>query len=179
MLDEIKEDEVPKAPENKKQQQVPETPETIRKYTRLSRPPKQFSPSLYYLLMNDFGELKCYEEAMQVETRKKWEQGMNEEMDSLVRNHTWDLVEFPAGKRALKNKWVYRLKEEGGGKKWYKARLVVNGFAQKKGIDFDEIFSLVVKMTSIRTILSLVVVEYLHLEQLHVKITFLHGDLEE
>ena len=55
----------------------------------------------------------------------------------------------------------------------------LKGFAQKKGIDFDEIFSLVVKMTSIRTILSLVVVEYLHLEQLDVKTTFLHGDLEE
>ena len=46
--------------------------------------------------MTDFGEPKCYEEAMEVETKKKWEQGMNEEMDSLVRNQTWDLVEFPA-----------------------------------------------------------------------------------
>jgi hypothetical protein len=71
------------------------------------------------------------------------------------------------------------LKEEYGGKKQYKARLVVKGFAQKKGIDFDEIFSPVVKMTSIRTILSLVVVEYFHLEQLDVKTNFLHGDLEE
>ena len=53
------------------------------------------------------------------------------------------------------------------------------GFAQKKGIYFDEIFSPIVKMTSIRTILSLVVVEYLDLEQLDVKTTFLHGDLEE
>jgi hypothetical protein len=56
------------------------------------------------------------------------------------------------------------LKEEDGGEKRYKARLVVKGFAQKKGIDFDEIFSPVVKMTSIRTILSLVAVEDLHLE---------------
>ena len=58
----------------------------------------------------------------------------------------------------------YRLKEEDGGKKQYKARLVVKGFAQKKGIDSDEIFSLVVKMTSIKSILSLVAVEDLHLE---------------
>ena len=64
----------------------------------------------------------------------------------------------------MQNKWVYRLKEEDGGKKRYKARLVVKGFAQKKGIDFDEIFSPVLKMTSIRTILSLVEVEDLHLE---------------
>jgi hypothetical protein len=71
------------------------------------------------------------------------------------------------------------LKEEDGGKKWYKARLVVNGFAQKKGIYFDEIFYLVVKMTSIRTILSLVEIQYFHIEHLDVKTTFLHGDLKE
>jgi hypothetical protein len=63
--------------------------------------------------------------------------------------------------------------------KWYKARLVVKRFAQKKGIDFSEIFSPVVKMTSIRTILSLVAVEDFHIEQLYVKTTFLHGDLDE
>jgi hypothetical protein len=67
------------------------------------------------------------------------------------------------------------LKEEYGGKNQYKARLVVKGFAQKKGIYFDEIFSPVVKMTSIRTILSLVSVEDLHLEQLNVKTIVLHG----
>ena len=53
------------------------------------------------------------------------------------------------------------------------------GFIQKKGIDFDEIFSPVVKMNSIRTILSLGAAEDLHLEQLDVKIAFLHGNLEE
>ena len=72
-----------------------------------------------------------------------------------------------------------KLKEEVGGKKQYKDILVVKGFAQNKGIDFDEIFSSVVKMTSIRTILILVAVEDLHLEQLDVKKAFLHGDLEE
>eukprot|EP00253_Pinus_taeda_P023348 PITA_23348 len=104
---------------------------------------------------------------------------MEEEMDSLMHNSTWDLARLPAGKTTLKNKWVYRMKEEDGGKQRYKARLVVKGFAQKKWVDFDEVFSPVVKMTSIRTILRLVAVEYLHLEQLDVKTTFLHGHLEE
>ena len=72
---------------------------------------------------------------------------MKEEMDSLVNKQTSDLVQFPAGKRALQNKWVYKLKEEDGVKKRYKDILVVNGFAQKKCIDFDEIFSTVVKIT--------------------------------
>ena len=105
--------------------------------------------------------------------------GRNERGNGLlVNNHTWDLVQLPTGKRALHNKWVYRLKEEDGGKKRYKARLVVKGFAENKGIDFHEIFSLVVKMTSIMNILSIVAIEDLHLEQLDVKTTFLHGDLE-
>ena len=116
---------------------------------------------------------------MQVESRKKWELSMEEEMDSLMHNQTWDLVRLLARKTTLQNKWVYRLKGEDGGKQRYKAKIVVKGFAQKKGIDFDEIFSHVVKMNSIRTILSLVSVEDLHLEQLDVKTIFLHGDLEE
>ena len=74
------------------------------------------------------------------------------------------MVDFRAGKRSLQDKWVYKFKEEYRGKKRYKARLFVKGFAQKKGINFDEIFSHVVKMMSIRTILSLVAVEDLHLE---------------
>ena len=71
------------------------------------------------------------------------------------------------------------MKEEEGGKKRFKARLVVKGFTQKKGIDFDEIFSPIVKMTSIHIVLSLVATEDLHLEQLDVKIAFSHGDLDE
>ena len=53
---------------------------------------------MYYLLLTDSGEPECYEEAMQVGTKKKWEQGMKEEMDSLVNNQTKDLVQLPAGK---------------------------------------------------------------------------------
>jgi hypothetical protein len=130
-------------------------------------------------LLTDSSETECYEEEMHADTKMKWEKGMEEEMDSLVNNHNWDLIQFPSGKRALQNKWVYKLKEEDGRKKWYKDRLVVKGFAQNKGIDFDEIFSPIVKMTSIRTILSLVAIEDLHLEQLDVKPNFLHGDLLE
>ena len=60
-------------------------------------------------------------------------------MDSLVHKQTWKLVRFPAGKTQFWNEWVYRLKEEDEGKYRYKDRLVVKGFVQKKGIEFDEI----------------------------------------
>jgi len=67
---------------------------------------------------------------------------MEEEMNSLLENKTWELVNLPKGRKALQNKWVYRIKHEGDEKKErYKARLVVEGFAQKEGIDFTEIFS--------------------------------------
>lgn len=104
---------------------------------------------------------------------------MKEEMDSLLQNQTWDLVNLPKGRRTLTNKWVYRLKDEGNGKQRYKAMLVVKSYDQKKGIDYDEIFSLVFKMTSIRIIISIVSSKNLFLEQLDAKTTFLHGDLEE
>ena len=66
MLDEIKENEVPKAPKNQEQQEVPKTPTNVRKSTKLSRPPERFSHSLYYLLMTGSSEPECFEEAMQV-----------------------------------------------------------------------------------------------------------------
>ena len=100
-------------------------------------------------------------------------------MDSLLGNQTWELIELPVGKKALHNKWVYRIKNKHDGSKRYKTRLVVKGFQQKEGIDYIEIFSPVVKMSIIRLVLGMMVAENLHLEQLDVKTTFLYGDLEE
>ena len=88
------------------------------------------------------------------------------------------LTELPAGNRALLNKWVFKNKTELDGKRRFKARLVVKGYSQRKGIDYAEIFSHVVKLTSIRILLSVVESENLHLEQMDVKTVFLHGDLD-
>eukprot|EP00262_Sarcandra_glabra_P002867 TRINITY_DN13256_c0_g2_i3.p1 TRINITY_DN13256_c0_g2~~TRINITY_DN13256_c0_g2_i3.p1 ORF type:complete len:150 (-),score=28.25 TRINITY_DN13256_c0_g2_i3:17-415(-) len=99
-------------------------------------------------------------------------------MDSLYKNQTWELTKLPKGKRAIGCKWVYKQKSESGGTR-YKARLVAKGYAQKEGVDYNEVFSPVVKHTSIRVLLSIVAQLDLELEQLDVKTTFLHGDLEE
>jgi hypothetical protein len=56
---------------------------------------------LYYLLLTDSSEPECYEEAMQVETKNKWEKGMKEKMDSLENNQTWDLVQFACKKKSI------------------------------------------------------------------------------
>ena len=101
-------------------------------------------------------------------------------MDSLHKNHTYELVKLPKEKKALKNKWFYRIKqEEHMLHPRYKARLVVKGFSQKKCVDFDEIFSPMVKMTSIRVIFGLVARFNLEVGQMDVKTTFLHSDMEE
>ena len=90
-----------------------------------------------------------------------------------------ELTELLVKKKVLHNKWVYRIKKEHDGRKRYKARLVVKGFQQKKGIDYSYIFSPIVKMLTIKLALGMVAAENLHLEQLDVKRAFLHGDLEE
>ena len=95
-------------------------------------------------------------------------------------NHTYDLVKLPKGKRVLENKWVFRLKvEEHCSQPRYKARLLVKGFNQKKGVDFEDIFSPIVKMSSIRVVLKIAASINLEIEQLDVKTVFLHGELEE
>jgi ATP-binding cassette subfamily B (MDR/TAP) protein 1 len=65
---------------------------------------------------------------------------MKDEMNSLLKNKTWELTTLPKGKKALQNKWVYRVKIEHDGSKRFKERLVVKGFQQKKGIVYSEIF---------------------------------------
>ncbi|GKB28302.1 retrovirus-related pol polyprotein from transposon TNT 1-94 [Tanacetum coccineum] len=106
---------------------------------------------------------------------------MKEEMSSLKKNHTWELVDQPPGQKLISCKWLYKIKEgiEGVQKPRYKARAVARGFTQRAGIDYNEVFSPVVRHTSIGVILSLTACEDYELEQLDVKTAFLHGNLEE
>lgn len=147
--------------------------------TRKRKPSTRY-PSDDYVTLTDGGEPECYDEAMESDEKKKWLDSMQDEMKSLHDNHTFDLVKFPKGKKALENRWIFRVKQESTSTSpRYKARLVVKGFRQRKGVDFNEIFSSVVKMSSIRTMLSLAATLNLEVEQMDVKTAFLHGDLEE
>jgi hypothetical protein len=86
-------------------------------------------------------------------------------MDALEKNEAWDLVELPMGSKVVGCKWVSKLKRCLNDKvQWYKERLVENGYPQMQGIDFHEIFSLLVKFVSIRVLLALVSLHNLELE---------------
>ena len=82
----------------------------IRKSSKNIRPPQRYSPALNYLLLTDDGEPECYDEALQDENSSKWELAMKDEMDSLLGNQTWELIELLVGKKALHNKWVCKIK---------------------------------------------------------------------
>ncbi|MCO5596256.1 hypothetical protein L7F22_050316 [Adiantum nelumboides] len=103
---------------------------------------------------------------------------MKRELSSIAKNKTWKLVPLPKGRKALPCKWVYK-KKIASNVENYKARLVAKGFKQEYGVDFQEIFSPVVKMTTLRMLLALVATEDMELDQMDVITAFLHGDLEE
>lgn len=129
----------------------------------------------------DCNEPRSYEEAMRSKDSEKWNARMDDEMESLRKNRTWDLVDLPKGKKTIGCKWIYKYKPgiPGVEDPRHKSRLVVKGYSQKEGIDYQEIFSPVVKHVSIRLMLSMVVEKDLELEQLDVKTAFLHGEIEE
>jgi hypothetical protein len=160
-------------------EEIPQPTPRISTWER--NPPKRYTDfvSSVVLITND-GEPSCYQEAINDIDYAKWKMEMKEEMDSLVKNKTWDLVELPKDRKVVGCKWVYKLKKGVDGKiERYKSRLVAKGYSQMEGIYFHEIFSPVVKLVSIRIVLALVSFLYLELEQLDVKTTFLHGDLDK
>ena len=81
---------------------------------------------------------------------------MNKEIDALMANDTWDFVDLSIGKKAISSKWIYKVKlKSDGSLERFKARLVIRGFTQQYGIDYQEVFSPMVKMAIIRSIIAI------------------------
>jgi histone deacetylase 1/2 len=105
---------------------------------------------------------------------------MELEYQALMKNGTWTLVPPRSGINIIDCKWVFKVKTHADGSiERYKARLVAKGFKQRYGLDYEDTFSHVVKPTTIRILLSLVVTHGWSLRQLDVQNAFLHGVLEE
>jgi hypothetical protein len=105
---------------------------------------------------------------------------MKEEMDAIEDNQTWTLCDLSQGRRAISLKWVSKLKyNEHGEVVKYKARLVVKGYAQRRGIDYDEVFAPVARLDTIRLLIALAAHKGWEVHHLDVKSPFLNGDLLE
>jgi hypothetical protein len=115
-----------------------------------------------------------------MQTEAHWVKAMNEELDQIEKNKTWDLVPRPNDKNVIGTKWVYRNKlNEDGQIVRNKAILVCKGYAQVEGVDFEETFSPVARIEAIRMFLAFACYKKFKVYQMDVKSTFLNGDLEE
>ncbi|RVX02654.1 Retrovirus-related Pol polyprotein from transposon TNT 1-94 [Vitis vinifera] len=111
---------------------------------------------------------------------KRWRVAMQEELNMIDKNNTWELVDRPSHKKPIGVKWVYRTKLNSDGSiNKHKARLVVKGYAQMFGVDFSETFAPVARLDTIRMLLALAAQRKWKIYQLDVKSAFLNGYLEE
>uniref|UniRef100_A0A2N9J9T3 Reverse transcriptase Ty1/copia-type domain-containing protein n=1 Tax=Fagus sylvatica TaxID=28930 RepID=A0A2N9J9T3_FAGSY len=109
-----------------------------------------------------------------------WREAVNDEMDSILSNNTWVLVDLPPGSNTIGCKWVFRRKYRTDGTiQTFKVRLVAKGFRQREGIDYFDTYAPVARITSIRVLIALASIYKLVLHQMDVKTTFLNGDLDE
>jgi hypothetical protein len=113
---------------------------------------KLHSPEQRHLALLSTVEPNSFEEA---NTDEHWIKAMEEELDQIEKNETWELVPRPKDKNVIGTKWVFRNKlNEDGQVTRNKARLVCKGYAQVEGIDFEETFSPVSRMEAVRLILA-------------------------
>jgi hypothetical protein len=105
---------------------------------------------------------------------------MEEELNQIEKNKTWELVPRPKNKNVIGTKWVFRKKlNEGGKVTRNKARLVCKGHAQVEGIDFKETFFPIARLETIRIFLASVCFKNFKAYQINAKLAFLNGNLEE
>lgn len=150
------------------------TPQSqLRRSTRTRRPNLRYANAA---IIEEATEPETFEEASQ---SSEWMTAMKEEIDALQQNQTWDFVPKPRDVKPISCKWVYKLKRRPDGSiERYKARLVARGFSQQYGLDYDETFSPVAKLTTVRVLLALASNKDWNLWQMDVKNAFLHGELD-
>ena len=151
----------------------------VRRSAR-ERRPLDFYSTHVNMASEASNEPASMKEAIESPDKEKWTDAIQKEMDSLYENEVWDLVKLPKDRNAVGSKRVFKQKVGSNGQvERYKARLVAQGFSQKRGLDYDETFSPVVRFESLRTINALAVNNGMKLHQMDVTTAFLNGELEE
>jgi hypothetical protein len=119
------------------------------------------------------------QEALEM-NREEWQQAMDTEWDTLIKKNVFELTDLPPDKKAIKSKWIFKLKVNADGKvECYRARLVAKGFAQMHGVDYTETFSPVVSYPALRVLIALAAKLELKINHLDVTATFLNGELSD
>nr|ABA96226.1 retrotransposon protein, putative, Ty1-copia subclass [Oryza sativa Japonica Group] len=146
--------------------------------SKRQRVAKSFGDDYIVYLVDDTP--RTIEEAYSSPDADCWKEAVRSEMDSIMSNGTWEVVERPYGCKPVGCKWVFKkkLRPDGTIEK-YKARLVAKGYTQKEGEDFFDTYSLVARLTTIRVLLALAASHGLLVHQMDVKTVFLNGELEE
>ena len=123
---------------------------------------------------------RTYEEAIKSMDSNFWKEAIKSEIDSIMSNHTWELVDLPKGSKPIDSKWIFKrkLRPDGSIEK-FKARLVIKGYTQRKGIDFFDTYSPVTKISTVHALIALAIIHNLIIHQMDVKIAFLNGELNE
>jgi hypothetical protein len=110
----------------------------------------------------------------------KWLEAMKSEIGSMYENKMWTLVDLPDDRRAIENKWIFKKKmDTDGNATVYKARLVAKGYRQVQGVNYDEPFSPVAMLKSVRIMLAIASFYDYEIWQMDFKMTFLNGFLKE
>nr|GEU62612.1 putative reverse transcriptase, RNA-dependent DNA polymerase, Gag-polypeptide of LTR copia-type [Tanacetum cinerariifolium] len=111
---------------------------------------------------------------------QNWVEVMNSELEALFGNNTWILTDLHVNRKTIGCKWLFKIKYKSSDEiERYKARLIAKDYSQRKGIDYEETFSPVVKMVTVRCVISLVMHNSWPLYQLDVHNIFLYGGLNE
>jgi hypothetical protein len=132
------------------------------------------------VLEEDNQEPDTYQEALDSDNREEWLKAIADEMESHKEMGTWQIVDKPKDRKVIGNRFVFKLKINANGQiDKYKARLVAKGYSQKKGIDYDETFSPVVRIETLRYLISFALKKEWKIKHMDVVTAFLNGDLEE
>ncbi|KAA0067545.1 gag/pol protein [Cucumis melo var. makuwa] len=112
--------------------------------------------------------------------KNQWVKVMDLEMEFMYFNSVWELVDLPEGEKPLGCKWIYKRNRDSAWKvQTFKARLVAKGYTQQEGVDYEETFSPIAMLKSIRILLSIAIFYDYEIWKMDVKIAFLNGNLEE
>ncbi len=122
----------------------------------------------------------AFDEAVQCDQAAEWQVSIDDEKIAVDSNHTWKATVLPAGRKALKSKWVFKIKKDHLGREIKKkSRLTVKGYVQKEGVDYWETYSPVAKLISVRIFFAIAARLNMHLYQLDVNNAFLNAELKE